>query len=157
MCNKYAFVFVVQSTLYLAWYCVRRKVGYLHASQEVEGHQGGPKKDGQAFVNYMLGNIRVWHNASCYEFGSIRDFQSQVFIFVDNDRRAFDIWEDTGNRKRTGVSKLHDGLHFFLTRIWDFHWCVDRKMDTFLPCSLPNSRAACSVRPGKKSMASFGS
>jgi hypothetical protein len=26
------------------------------------------------------------------------------------------------------------------------HWCAERKRDTFMPCSLPYSRAACKVR-----------
>jgi len=66
------------------------------------------EEDGQAFVNL---DIRIRYNPYGCKFGSVRHFQSEVFVLVDDDGHAFDIWE-----YRSSVAKLHDGLHLFLAR-----------------------------------------
>jgi len=71
------------------------------------------EEDGQAFVNL---DIRIRYNPYGCKFGSVRHFQSEVFVLVDDDGHAFDIWEYTRDGKRSSVAKLHDGLHLFLAR-----------------------------------------
>jgi hypothetical protein len=71
------------------------------------------EEDGQAFVNHMFLDIRIRYNSYGCEFRSVRHFQSEVFVLVDDDGHAFDIWEYTGDGS---VAKLHNGLHLFLAR-----------------------------------------
>ena len=62
------------------------------------------EKDGEAFINHVLLDVRIRYNPYGCKFGSIRHFQSKIFILVDDDRHAFDIWEDTRDGKRASVA-----------------------------------------------------
>ena len=64
----------------------------------------------------MLLDVRIWYNPYGCKFRSIRHFQSELFVLVDDDRHTFDIWEDTRDGKRSSVAKLQNGLHLFLAR-----------------------------------------
>jgi hypothetical protein len=72
--------------------------------------QGEPKKMDSWRPSWTLGS-GTYNPDSC-EFGSVRHFQSKVFVLVDDDWHAFDIWEDTRNGKRSSVAKLQERLHF---------------------------------------------
>ena len=75
--------------------------------------QGGPKKiDNPSSItcSWTLGSGTIPMAVNSDPFATF----SPIFVLVDNDRHTFDIRRD---RKRSSVSKLHDGLHLFLA--WD--------------------------------------
>ena len=74
------------------------------------------EEDGQAFVNHMFLDIRIRYNPYGCKFGSVRHFQSEVFVLVDDDGHAFDIWEYARDGEWPSVAKLHNGLYLFLAR-----------------------------------------
>ena len=67
-------------------------------------------------INHMFLDIRIRYDFYGSEFRSVRHFQSEAFVLVNDYGHAFDVWEYTGDGKRSSVAKLHNGLHLFLAR-----------------------------------------
>jgi hypothetical protein len=51
----------------------------------------------EPFVNHMFLDIEIRYNSHGREFRSVRHFQSDLFVLVDDDGHAFDIWEYAGD------------------------------------------------------------
>src|SRR5882762_2421457 len=71
---------------------------------------------------YLFLYIGIRYNSHGREFRSVRHFQSEVFVLVDDDGHAFDIWEYTRDGPASPSCMTASTSSSLGTQV--VHWCA---------------------------------